>query len=170
MFDHNFSQPKGARAVLDISFPIIANSGLLFMTISGASSKSALPPFLVGARSNFAHSASNLPGFGVAALLTLLVVDSSTYEYCVYCITAAFLPMEHWSIDSEDFLSSFRWFQTLSNWERVLLSLLPPKFNGLRGVLVFLLVNFCNRPRLHFCCQVGLCYFRKQQIFAHRLT
>ena len=58
---------------------------------------------IIGARSNFSHSSSNLPGFGVAALVIRLLVDSSVYANCVYCVTAAFLPMKHWSIALENF-------------------------------------------------------------------
>ena len=87
------SQPKGAGAVLVSSFPVFANSGLTIVTISAASCKSALPLMAVGPSSNLAHSSSNFSGFGVAALLILLLVDPSTYTNCLYCRTAAFLPL-----------------------------------------------------------------------------
>ena len=93
------SQLKGASAVLVNSFRLIANFGFTFITISAASCKSTLPLMFFGARSNVAHSSSNLPGFGLAAFVIRLLVDSSVYANCV----SAFLPKNNGSIDSENF-------------------------------------------------------------------
>ena len=81
----------------------MVSSGFTLITISADSCKSAVPLMIIGARSNFAHSSSNLPGFGMAALVIRLLVDSSVYANCVYCITAAFLHTKHVSIISENF-------------------------------------------------------------------
>ena len=39
------------------------------------------------------HHPRFFSGLGVASLLILLLVDSSTYKNCVWCSTAAFLPL-----------------------------------------------------------------------------
>ena len=101
------STSHNRRALVQSSstvFPLLANSGFTFITISAASCKSALPLMFIGARSNFTPSSSNLLGFGVAVLVIRLLVDSSVYANCVYRITAAFLPTKPGTIVSEKFV------------------------------------------------------------------
>ena len=68
------SQPKGARKVLVHSVPTTVNSGFTLVRIKEASGSSVLPLIFIGAKPNPAHSSSNLPGLGVAALLIHLLV------------------------------------------------------------------------------------------------
>ena len=63
--------------VLVCSVPPTVNPGFTLVKIRKASGKSALPLMIIGARSSFTHSSSNLPGFGVAVLLIRLLVASS---------------------------------------------------------------------------------------------
>ena len=66
-------QPKGARKVLVCSVPPTVNSGFTLVRIKEASGSSVLPLIFIGAKSNLAHSSSNPPGLGVAALLIRLL-------------------------------------------------------------------------------------------------
>ena len=68
------SQPKDARKVLVRNVPPTVNPCFTPFTIREASGNLALPLILMGARCNSAHSASNAPSFGVAALIIRLLV------------------------------------------------------------------------------------------------
>ena len=120
------------------------------MTISAASSKSAVPLIVVGARFNLAHSFSNLPGFGMDELLILLLVDSSTYANCVNCSTATILLMKHGSIDSEYFAILLLLVSNALNLEMCTTESAPSKILRIKGNSGFLLVVFHNRPSLLF--------------------
>ena len=144
------SQPKGASAVLVNSFPLFANSGFTFITISAASCKFALHPMFIGARSNFPHSSSNLPGFGVAVLVIRLLVDSSVYANCVYRITAAFLPTKHGSIVSENFAILLSFVSKALNLGVCTAESAPSNILVIRENLVIPLAASYSRPAFCF--------------------
>ena len=141
---------QGASAVLVNSLTLINNSGFTFITISAVSCKSALPLLFIDARSNFAHSSSNLPGFGVAVLVIRLLVNSSMYANYVYCITAAFLLTKHGSVVSENFANLLSIVSKALNLGVCTTESDPSNIFLIRGVLVFLLAASCTRPSPSF--------------------
>ena len=101
-----------------------------------------------GARSNFAHSSSNLPGFGLAALVICLLVDSSVYANCVFCITAAFLPTKQESIVSENSAILLSFVSEARSLGVCTTESAPSNILMIKVIRVYLQAASCNRSSL----------------------